>query len=219
MSVIATVSIRAEDFTLDTTLSSTSSTQVRLERVVPVGESFIPYLWASNEAVDDLEVELEQDPDVASFDVVDCAGEQVLVRIEWAEAVDGFLNVLSRTDATILEGNGEADRWWFQIRFADHDRLTAFYQRCAEKDIGLDLESLHNPRTPRDPGVDLDLTETQRTTLLFALERGYFEVPRRTNVVELADELGISDSAVSQRLRRATERLLSAVLVEHPDEK
>jgi predicted DNA binding protein len=50
-----------------------------------------------------------------------------------------------------------------------------------------------------DPTVVL--TEAERETLRTALEMGYFEVPRATTIIEIADELDRSDVDVSQRLR------------------
>lgn len=46
------------------------------------------------------------------------------------------------------------------------------------------------------------LTAEESETLRVALEKGYFEVPRATTLVEVADELGRSDVKVSQQLRR-----------------
>jgi predicted DNA binding protein len=37
-------------------------------------------------------------------------------------------------------------------------------------------------------------------------------VPRRTNLVDLSDELGISSQALSERLRRGEMKLLAATL-------
>jgi predicted DNA binding protein len=52
-----------------------------------------------------------------------------------------------------------------------------------------------------DPPTDsADVTEQQ--IALVALERGYFDVPRRTPLAELADELGMGDVELSRRLRR-----------------
>lgn len=44
------------------------------------------------------------------------------------------------------------------------------------------------------------LTTGQRDLVVAAYEAGYFDVPRETTLVELGEELEISDSAVSQRL-------------------
>lgn len=56
-----------------------------------------------------------------------------------------------------------------------------------------------NPEARNPTGV---LTAADRETLRVALEKGYFEVPRETTLVEVADELDRSDVEVSQQLRR-----------------
>lgn len=64
--------------------------------------------------------------------------------------------------------------------------------------------------------VDLDiLTEKQVEALELALQTGYYEQPRRTDLANLARELGISKSAVSQRLRTAEVKLIGQAFEEH----
>ncbi|AOW79818.1 transcriptional regulator [Halodesulfurarchaeum formicicum] len=53
------------------------------------------------------------------------------------------------------------------------------------------------------------LTETQREFLQLALAKGYFESPREISQAELADELDISPSMVSRRVRAIEQRLFS----------
>ena len=73
---------------------------------------------------------------------------------------------------------------------------------------------------PDDPETDVsDLTPAQREILELALDRGYFAIPRETNLMELAEELGISDQAVNERLRRGTAKVvLSALTASTNDE-
>ena len=54
--------------------------------------------------------------------------------------------------------------------------------------------------------VEGDRTDVEIVTR--ALELGYFEVPRRATLTEIADELGISDVEASERLRRETASML-----------
>lgn len=69
-----------------------------------------------------------------------------------------------------------------------------------------------NPRVT-EVRVDLsDVTVKQWQALELAYERGYYDCPRKADLSELADELGISKSAVSQRLRAAEARLVEAVV-------
>ncbi len=67
---------------------------------------------------------------------------------------------------------------------------------------------MHNPGVHRSLTIDTKLTDAHRETLEVALTEGYFNVPRRINLVELAESMDISDSAVSQRLRRGVATVL-----------
>lgn len=66
---------------------------------------------------------------------------------------------------------------------------------------------------PYDPGSDRvfgALTERQKTVLRAAIDRGYYDVPRRTTCADLADELDCAPGTVSQHLRRIESTVLSA---------
>jgi hypothetical protein len=56
------------------------------------------------------------------------------------------------------------------------------------------------------------ITSKQRQALERALEAGYYDEPREADLADLADELGISRSAVSQRLNAAETKLVKAFL-------
>lgn len=56
------------------------------------------------------------------------------------------------------------------------------------------------------------LTPTQRRTLERAVEMGYYDPNREITQAELADDLGISTSALSQRLRRAEATVMRQLL-------
>lgn len=65
----------------------------------------------------------------------------------------------------------------------------------------------------------------QREALILAVERGYFAVPRETKLEEIAEELGITRQAASERVRRGAETVLRKSLIglaaenfEGPDE-
>lgn len=56
------------------------------------------------------------------------------------------------------------------------------------------------------------LTNRQREVLEIAFDHGYYDVPRSTSTKELAADLGLDDSTVSEHLQRAERNLLSTVL-------
>lgn len=53
------------------------------------------------------------------------------------------------------------------------------------------------------------LTDRQEEVLEVARERGYYEIPRRTSVREIADELDCSKSTAADHLRKAEARLVA----------
>ncbi|APE95238.1 helix-turn-helix domain-containing protein [Halodesulfurarchaeum formicicum] len=61
--------------------------------------------------------------------------------------------------------------------------------------------------------VDLDvLTDKQQTAIEDAVKAGYYEQPREISISELAAKRGISQSAMSQRLHAAEQKLLEGLL-------
>lgn len=61
-------------------------------------------------------------------------------------------------------------------------------------------------------GDDRSLTDRQRDVLAEALDRGYYEWPRRIRSTELAEALDISRATLQEHLRKAEHTLLSAAL-------
>ncbi|SDQ48544.1 helix-turn-helix domain-containing protein [Natronobacterium texcoconense] len=72
----------------------------------------------------------------------------------------------------------------------------------------LRLTELDPERTT--PDVEQSLPDEQREALHAAVERGYYETPRKVELSELAEELGIPRSTLSYRLRRAEAELATA---------
>lgn len=56
-----------------------------------------------------------------------------------------------------------------------------------------------------------DMTETERETVLRALEAGYYDAPREATVTDLAEEFGVSTTGVSKNIRRGERKLLTAL--------
>ena len=211
MSVIADFSIPAEQFALGHLLEVRPGVQVRLESMVPTGETMIPYFWVEDPDIEAVEEALLESTYVEEASIVDRVGDEALFRVVWAEDVNGIIETITETESVILEGNGHGDNWTFELRFPEYDALSQFYRSVVEKDISITLENVHNPIDQSGPQPNV-LTDEQREALQTALEEGYFAVPREITLVELADQLGISDSAVSQRIRRGLTKLLTTNL-------
>ena len=67
--------------------------------------------------------------------------------------------------------------------------------------------------TKPDAGPWYGLTAPQRETLMYAVEMGYYALPRQISTQEIANEFDISDQAASERLRRAIDMLVANTLL------
>ncbi|MFB6140738.1 MAG: helix-turn-helix domain-containing protein [Halosimplex sp.] len=215
MNVIADISVPADQFALGTLLEVRPGVEVRLETMIPTGGAMIPYFWVSNRDAPAVEASLEESPLVDEVLAVDETDDETLFRVRWAEGIDGLVETLTASEAVVLDGVGRGDDWSFQLRFDEHEALSTFYRTLTDKGIDVDIVGVHDPMEAAD-GREFDLTAEQREVLVLALEEGYFSIPREITLVELADLLGVSDSAVSQRLRRALTKVLAATVADSP---
>lgn len=217
MSVTTEISVPAEDFALGRSLDGVESTQFELERMVPTTDAVVPFFWAHDTDPDALKASLETDKDVISVRMLDELDDRALFRVEWVPDIDGLVQSIIDQEAAILEALGTTDRWEFQLRFPNDADVSEFQAALDEANVDFTLHRMYNPD---DPETDVtELTPAQRETLTMALEHGYFAIPRETNLVELADELDISDQAVNERLRRGMVKLVVSSLTAGADAK
>lgn len=212
MSVIADVSIPAEQFALGHLLEVRPGVRIRLETMIPTNAAPIPYFWVERPDAEAVTNALRESPIVKEVKVVDEVEDETLFRVAWSEDINGVIDAITQTNAVVLSGNGLGDHWSFKLRFPDSDALSSFYRNVVDHDVSIELESVHNPAGGSSTS-EFGLTSEQEEALQIAFERGYFAVPRGVTLVDLAEALDISDSAVSQRIRRGLSKLISATLL------
>ncbi|GAA0250234.1 helix-turn-helix domain-containing protein [Haladaptatus pallidirubidus] len=83
-------------------------------------------------------------------------------------------------------------------------------QYAKEHGFSLDVSRIYDADSAQR--VQFDLTDDQQKALTLAVEHGYYDVPRVANQSELAEKLGVSHQALSERLRRGTKGILKEVL-------
>lgn len=213
MSPCTTVSLAADEFRLAEMLCASPSVRVEFERVVPLDNRVMPYLWVTGVGTDETLRRLRADPDVVDATALAEGQNGTLAGIEWRDG-HPLLDALSGASATCLKGVGTAEGWRLSLRFPSREQLAACYRECGEAGVGLSVERIHATSWSAEGGHEVVLTDVQRETLAAALEQGYFAVPRTTTLQDLAAEFGVSDTAVSQRIRRGIDRLLTAELTE-----
>ncbi|WP_233553897.1 helix-turn-helix domain-containing protein [Halococcus sp. IIIV-5B] len=109
--------------------------------------------------------------------------------------------------STPPNASGRNDEWKLRILFPDRDSLSATYDYCTEEALTLTVNRIHElDGEHRD---EYGLTET----LVAAVEAGYFDIPQQATLDELADEIGITHQALSERLHRGHKTLIENALI------
>ncbi|WP_435345792.1 helix-turn-helix domain-containing protein [Haloarchaeobius sp. HRN-SO-5] len=212
MSVILEFTVDSEDFQLGTVLSGTPNMSLEIERIVPTGTMIMPFVWATGEDHEAFEDSVQAQPAVKEFLALDRVGDSALYRIEWQDGSTDLIEAIAEADAVVLEARRDR-KWTFRLRFPDHDRLSRFHNFILEHDVPIHIDRTYTLTETTERGHRFDLSQEQREALVLATRRGYFATPRETSLADLAEELGISEQAVSNRIRRGNEKILRSVLL------
>lgn len=211
MSVIVEFRVASSDFELGRILSVQGSSYVELERLVPIGDAAVLLIWIHNSTRDSILGAIEDHQAVNKITEMDVFEDRTLIRLDWDLAQDRLLEGIKDREAQILGAVGQPDTWRFELRFPDHNSLNGFSTFCDDSNIHLEVDRIYNPTSP-DAGPWYGLTEAQHEAITLAVEMGYYNIPRGCTTKELADEFGISDQAVTERLRRAIVALVTNTL-------
>jgi predicted DNA binding protein len=217
MSVIVEIEVVASDFELGRILDIVSGVRIELETMVPAGERAVPLFWVYNGDRASFESRVQDHPSVEAVTEIDEFEDRVLYAIDWNVEFDHFFGATLENEGHVLAATGHSDAWQFEIRFPDHDNLSAFRDALDDARINFDVIRVYNPTRP-DAGPWFGLTPTQREALVLAVESGYYDIPRTCTTVELAEKLDISDQAVTERLRRAIVNLVDHSLLVSADD-
>ncbi|MHB9287410.1 helix-turn-helix domain-containing protein [Halobacteriales archaeon Cl-PHB] len=217
MAVIAHLRIPADSFELGRILELESGGTIELENMVPLGEKAVPFFSVSDDVRDTFEKSVGKHPSVGRIQEVSRHESERLYSLEWNIERDVFLEGVVSLDGQLLSATGTADTWEFELRFPTHEALGEFKDYCENAHIPLEVGRIYNPVRP-GTGMWYGLSAVQRETLVRAVHGGYYSIPRGMSTQDLADELDISDQAVTERLRRAILTLVENTLIAMEDD-
>lgn len=212
MPVIAHLRIPAESFELGRILELGAGGTIELETMVPLGEKAVPFFSVTEEVRESFEQSVQSHPSVENVVEVSRHDGERLYSLNWDVARDVFFQGIMEERGQLLNATGTATEWEFELRFPSHEALGEFHEYCSNAHISLEVGRVYNPVRP-GTGAWYGLTPAQRETLILAVEGGYYSIPRKMSTQNLADDLDISDQAVTERLRRAIETLVKNTLI------
>lgn len=212
MSVIAEVRIPSAEFELGRILRVDGIASIELENLVPVGDATVPLFWIHNSTRDSFLENVRRHPAVNDVSEVDVFEDRSLFTLDWDAHQDHVFEGINESGGQLLSATGTPEDWDFELRFPSHDALSEFSTYCEDAQISLEVIRVYNPAKPND-GPWFGLSDPQREAITLAVRRGYYDIPRGCTTKALGDEIGISDQAVSERLRRAIMELVTNTLI------
>ena len=199
------------DIALTQATADVPGVTVRPEQGVADGSETLLVFTVHGDELDAFEQTLESSAAVSDLIHLSNNSDGRCYRATLGGEVLTISTMLTRIGVRVLDVVGSEGDWDVRAQFRSRETFLQFRNYCSAHDISFRLHRL----SWDDGGSDWrlsGLTPEQWDALRQAHEAGYFNVPREITQSELADRLGISPSAVSQRLRRATSQLIEAQL-------
>ena len=204
MSLVVDFRISGEPIEMTRVAAAVPDVTLELQEWRPADETVLWFLWARGEDLDRVTDEFHALSHVADVTVVNDAGSVRLYRVSIRPNIEIPPDEML-ADGTLTQGYIEPDCLRLTGRVSGRDMLTGVWNYLRERDIDVTVDSL---RRAADEDRERRLTDSQFEALVTAHEMGYFDESERVTHSEIADELGISRSSLSERLRRAEHELV-----------
>lgn len=162
------------------------------------------FVWVEGDDLDRVVPAFLDVPTVRDVNEISDGRELRLYRVSIDPNVSPPSDDLLR-DGTITTGYIEPDCLQFTATCSCRQILTRAFEYLRSNDITVSVDRLRARLPDADDGR---LTDKQFEALVTAHEMGYFDESRSVTQSEVAEELGVCRSAVSQRLRRAERELV-----------
>lgn len=169
--------------------------------------------WVETGDFEAFEAAVVEDPTVANLTHLADVDDRRLYRLDITEDAEDtrlYPQVVA-VGGIFREFLGTADGWQFRIQFPDREALGQTHSFCREKGFEMSLHQVCEKANGNDADCH-SLTDPQRETLVEAVESGYLDIPRKSTLAELGGRVGVSESAASERFRRAVKSLVTEEL-------
>lgn len=182
----------------------------RVLSAFPEDESGFGLLEISSRDIEAILDEIQGAESVIRFDLVHRHEEEAIIQFETTAPL--LLFPLRRAGVPLSMPfdirDGEVD-WELT---SSHERLSELGNQLDALGIKFRVEYFRQEIEPQQL-----LTDQQQELLLAAIQSGYYDTPRGCSLTELAEQLDLAKSSVSETLHRAEERIIKEFIADLPD--
>lgn len=208
MTLAATIHV--DSSALETSVGHAPDVDVTVEqRTMTADGSLDLTLRGSGPEMNAFEDGLDEDGTVSRWIPVGGTDTRRLYRVRLTQQASSTIRLDRWADgAAIFPSVERTERGWtVEAYVPTRAVLQQFRTNCESDGAGFELLRVAETEELGDT-KQFGLTDLQAETLLAALDRGYYSVPREANLEELAEPLGVSHQALSERLRRGVGSLI-----------
>lgn len=184
-------------------------THERIHRLHLLDDGTTVGLYEIRADLDQVAAELEARPDVLHYDIAGTGGGSGLV-YEHTDATDATVSLLALLDTfevvldlPLVITSDDATR----ITLIGEETALQRTLEAASEIVAVRLEKTGEYQ-PKGHDLASTLTDRQHQILRLAVERGYYEVPRRATIEDLANETERSPSTVAAHLQKIEAAIL-----------
>lgn len=214
MSLIAVVDLSHPELALTPTIRTTEASIRVVSHTATDPETGMFFFLVETDSFHSFEAALDGDTTVADSSLIAAADATRIYRLQHTPETKLVSPTVTEMGGLVLEAESTETGWSLRLQLPDRTALGRLWEHCNDAGIEIDLDQIYSLDDVTVGTDGVGLTDAQRTALVTAYERGYFEEPRESSLQELAEELGISPTAVGGRIRRGTSRLVERTLIE-----
>ncbi|MFB6184272.1 MAG: helix-turn-helix domain-containing protein [Haloarculaceae archaeon] len=214
MTVIAKVYFSHPDMALANVVERVPSVDFRVMQEVSTDPEHDRYfIVVETDDVETFEAALANDHTVAAFERMSEYDHRLVYGIEFTPEAVLLASRVTEQGGFSLEAFRHEEGWIERWQLPDRESLRSIWEFAQDEAFTFDIRELYRITDDSHPESG-GLTDEQRRTLAVAYENGYFDEPRRITLEGVADELGISPTAASGRLRRGMKKLVESSVPE-----
>lgn len=166
-------------------------------------------VWIDSDDFAAIDAAVDDDPSVENPTVLTEVDGRRLYRVDFTGLgrETNLMPQLIDAGSVLQKAVGTNDGWQCRGRFPDRDAVEQIHRFCREHDIEFSFDRIYE-QADREAENGPALSDAQRETLIEAVDSGYLAIPRECSLAELGERLDVSESAASERFRRAVRNLV-----------
>jgi predicted DNA binding protein len=201
----------AEGFALAELFERVPDARVKCEAAVANPDDHALLVVQADGRKRDVDAALRSDSGIATVECFDGGEGGWRYRVTWKGRPRRLVQRLVAADVSLVSVQGESGEWQLRLLAPNREGIAKADEIMSDFDCEANCRSISTVGSEQSNGSEL--TTEQHEALVTASEEGYYDVPRDATATEVADELGISHQALSERFRRAYHQLIKTQLM------